>query len=327
MGEQRRKTGNNVAVFGSPMADSIWNLTDGPLRPGISTTAEMYTRIGGKGPNAGAVLANLGRVVYLVGQTGRDQEGEESRRVLKQQGLNVEFLSYHETLPTGGVALFATAGEDYADITLSHVANFDPNPQRIDDFFETMGNAIDSAYLTLEAPFIVTERIVRIAAESEQPIPLFCDASAFRDVPEAYLPLFRHIDTVAPNRYEAQSLLGEGVEIHSMADARVAAGKLLRYGSKEVIVTLGRDGAFYKSAGGEEIEVPPIPIYHELTDIGVGDAFRAVYHDAKQRGETTMEALDRARKAGAFVAAHTLEVKVTLQAINQWYGQEVARLH
>ena len=95
------------------------------------------------------------------------------------------------------------------------------------------------------------------------------------------------IDYITPNESEARELTG--IEINDLDDARKAAEILLARGIKNVIITLGVNGAFFKNAEFET-HVPAIKM-NAVDTTGAGDAFNGGFITAIADGKSIVEAL------------------------------------
>lgn len=86
----------------------------------------------------------------------------------------------------------------------------------------------------------------------------------------------KHTDIVQMNLDECRLLLGEGLEsTHTLLPA---AKRVAEAGPTQVIITLGKDGAFiYYRNGEERCELIPASTYTVLDTTGCGDCFTAGY--------------------------------------------------
>ena len=109
--------------------------------------------------------------------------------------------------------------------------------------------------------------------------------------PAPYRPLSNEllsmVDYITPNETEAGYLTG--VEINGIDDAKAAAKKLLSLGVKNVIITLGVNGAYYTD-GECEIHVPGIKV-KAVETTGAGDAFNGGFATAIGEGMDVETAL------------------------------------
>ena len=117
--------------------------------------------------------------------------------------------------------------------------------------------------------------------------------------PAPYRPLSSEllsmVDFITPNETEAAYLTG--IEINSVNDAKEAAKKLLSFGVRNVIITLGVNGAYYTD-GDREIHVGGIKV-NAVETTGAGDAFNGGFATALGEGMDIETALQFANCTAA----------------------------
>lgn len=103
--------------------------------------------------------------------------------------------------------------------------------------------------------------------------PFILNPAPYRPLTDELLAM---VDYITPNETEAGYLTG--IQINSVDDAKLAANKLLAAGVKNVIITLGVNGAYYTD-GVNEIHVPGIKV-KAVETTGAGDAFNGGFATA-----------------------------------------------
>lgn len=114
----------------------------------------------------------------------------------------------------------------------------------------------------------------------------------FQEVPDG---LFDGVDYVTPNETEAEFFTG--IPITDIESAKKGAKALCDMGVKNVIITLGVQGAFY-SGNGKEILVPGIKV-DAIDTTGAGDAFNGGFATAISENADIEKALQFANCTGA----------------------------
>ncbi len=99
---------------------------------------------------------------------------------------------------------------------------------------------------------------------------------------------------IKPNEEEIKKIFNKSIE------PKEASKKLNELGIKEVIISLGKDGAYYKD-DLKEIKIEPI-IGKAINTVGAGDSFVGGYLVGKQKGYSTEEVLKLANTCGASTA-------------------------
>ena len=107
--------------------------------------------------------------------------------------------------------------------------------------------------------------------------PFVLNTAPFQEIPDG---LLEGCDYITPNETEAQFF--SGVEIKSVEDASKAADILLGKNIKNVIITLGKTGVYFKNAQ-EEYFVPAIKV-NAVDTTGAGDAFNGGFATALANG-------------------------------------------
>ena len=101
--------------------------------------------------------------------------------------------------------------------------------------------------------------------------------------------IFSLIDYFTPNETEASFYANHPVE--TTEDAKQAANKFLQMGIKNVIITLGEQGAYFSNKN-ESIVVPATNLKSSVVDTtGAGDAFNAGLAVALAEGKNIKETL------------------------------------
>ncbi len=116
------------------------------------------------------------------------------------------------------------------------------------------------------------------------------------DIPNFTIEDFKDIKPlmIKPNKEEIKKIFNEDLTIEE------AANKLNNQGIKEVIVSLGEEGSYYKS-NKEDFKVKPI-IGKAINTVGAGDSFVGGYLVAKQKKLPIKETLIFANACGAATA-------------------------
>lgn len=114
----------------------------------------------------------------------------------------------------------------------------------------------------------------------------------FQEIPDGLLD---GVDYITPNETEAEFFTG--VKVETVEDASKAADVLLAKGVKNVVITLGKAGAYYKNAT-ESRHIEGITV-NAIDTTGAGDAFNGGFAAAKALGMPTDEALCYANCVGA----------------------------
>ncbi len=235
---------------------------------------------GGKGANQAVAAAKLGAEVYFIAKLGEDVFAEQSLNNFKKEGVNTKYVIQTKEAPSG-VALITVDDAGNNVIVVAPGANQMLSPE---DIRQAESDIISSGVLVaqLEVPLETVEFAAQLANSSG--VPFILDpAPAQKLSPE----LLKMVDVLTPNETEAQILTG--IEVTSNRDsARTAAKKLLEYGVKSVILTMGAKG--FLLANNERMESVPAVKVDAVDATAAGDAFTGSLAVGLAQGKTLADA-------------------------------------
>ena len=241
---------------------------------------------GGKGCNQAVAIARLGGKVNFISKIGKDSYGELALETLKKNKINTENIIQDTNSQTGvaGILVDKNSGKNAINVIVGAPTTLKIN--EIDNQINVIKNS--KIFLTqLEVPKDLTLHCLKVAKKNEC-ITILNPAPASEISKEFY----NNIDFFTPNETEAEFYTG--IKIINEKDAKQAADKLINFGIKKVIITLGEKGLFY-SNGNEEI-------YYKATSVkaidttGAGDAFNGGLAFGLSKGKSIKECLELANK-------------------------------
>jgi ribokinase len=221
---------------------------------------------GGKGSNQAIGAARLGARVSFISRVGKDTFGEMALRTYEAEGVDTEFLVLDGGVATGAAAILIEEGKGENAIVVTPGA---ANALRREDIDRAQVRIAESAvFMTqLELPVPVVEYGLRAA--HERGVRTVLNPAPACALDERILGL---CDYLTPNESEAAMLTG--LRVDSVADAKRAADVLLRRGARNVVMTLGANGALVKNSKITE-HVPAYYAGPTVETTGAGDAFNA----------------------------------------------------
>lgn len=218
---------------------------------------------GGKGANQAVAAAKLGAEVYFIAKIGDDVFAEQSLNNFKKEGINTKYVIQTNEAPSG-VALIIVDDAGNNIIVVAPGANRMLSP---DDVKKAESDITSSGALVaqLEVPLETVEFAAQLANNCG--VPFILDPAPAQELrPE----LLKMVDVLTPNETEAQILTG--IEVTSNRDsARKAVKKLLEYGVKSVILTMGAKG--FLLAADDKMEFVPAVKVDAVDATAAGDAF------------------------------------------------------
>jgi len=254
----------HVVVMGSFVADLAFRTPQLPAWGQTILGSEFRLGPGGKGSNQAVAAVRLGAKVAFITKLGRDPFGDLARNTYEREGIDARYCFVTEEHATGGAAIVVheTRGENA--IVVVPGSGFHLTAADVDRAAELIDQA--SVFMTqLEVPVAVAEHGLQRAHRSG--VPAILNPAPAMQLPERIYPL---CDYLTPNESEAAGLIGQPVE--SLEDAERAADEFLSRGVRNVVITLGEQGAFVKNAMVTR-HVPAIDAGPVVETTGAGDAF------------------------------------------------------
>jgi ribokinase len=242
-----------VTVMGSFVADVAFRVDRLPTWGETRMGQSFHLGPGGKGSNQAVAAARAGATVSFISKLGADPFGEIARTLYREEGIDTQFI-FSSPNPTGSEV-------DQATDLIANSAIF---------------------VAQLELPLATVEHGLRLAHTHH--IPTILNPAPATTLPATIYPL---CDYLTPNETEAAALTG--IPVTDLASAEKAATALLARGVRNVIVTLGAQGALIKNASLTQ-HVPAITAGPVVDTTGAGDAFNGGLATALAEGMHLIEA-------------------------------------
>src|SRR4030067_3399558 len=280
--------GKKILILGNCNVDFVFKIPRFH-HPGETILAESQgTFFGGKGANQSNTSKRLGGNVSFITQVGNDLYGKSYRRHLIKNGLDRNLILEDRKLPTGMAVIELTPkGENRIVAFLGANGSLSVKDLKR---LQSCWRGVDVFVTQLEIPLPTVERGSSLAKDQESLILL-------NPSPPAQLSphLLSLVDFIVPNEIEAQSLTG--IKWKSDQDIRKMAERLLKRGAKNVVITLGPKGLFFKNRC-EEIWMNAFRV-KVIDTTAAGDAFLGGLATRLAENKPIREALKFANGAGA----------------------------
>ena len=278
-----------IVVMGSFVVDLMGRADHLPA-PGETVKGGFFkVGPGGKGSNQGVAAKRMGADITMATKIGRDEFGDLAMKSFQNEEMNTELVFIDEEASTGAALIMVDENSSQNKILVTLGACETLNQSDI----EKIESAIDSAdiYLTqLETNVDAVEKTIEYAASKEKVIVLNpAPVQAISD------KIYRCIDIFTPNEVEAGILAG--MDVKDFDDARKAAEVFQSKGVKNVVITMGKLGAYLKTADEEAI----IESYtvDAVDTTGAGDAFNGGLVAGLGEGMSLLEATKYANAVAA----------------------------
>ncbi len=223
-----------ITVIGSSNTDLVATVPRLPSPGETVMGIDFIIAPGGKGANQAVAIARIGGDVTFIAKIGTDDNGKRSLENFKKDGINTEFVFQTDEVPSGVALIFVDKNGENMLVPVPG-ANGRLLPDDIDKARSAIENA-DIIVLQLEIPLETVKHTIEIAHKANVPIVLN-PAPGRKLEPD----LIKMISYITPNETEAEILTD--VKVIDYNTAEESGRKLLQFGAKTVIVTLGKRGA------------------------------------------------------------------------------------
>ncbi|TLN05733.1 ribokinase, partial [bacterium] len=272
-----------ILVIGSLNMDLVVRV---PRHPRLGETllgGAFQTFPGGKGANQAVAAARLGAPVRMLGRVGADGFGAALLAALQADGVDTTLIQ-KDPLAASGVALITVSEDGQNTIVVAAGANGRLSAADLlaaEEAFEGTGVVV----LQLEIPLPAVEAAARLGQKHGAAVVL--NPAPAQPLSDELLGL---VDYLVPNQPELGLLSGQ-------ADLEGGSQALLQRGVRNLVVTLGEQGARWVSTSGS-LEIPAFAV-RAVDTVAAGDAFVGAFAAALAEGRPEREALLRANAAGA----------------------------
>ena len=277
-----------ILILGNSNVDLVFKIPRFH-HPGETILAEsLATFFGGKGANQAITAKRLGGDVRFITKVGNDHYGKSYRHHLIKNGLDQRLILEDNKLPTGTAVIELTPrGENRIIAFLGANGSLSLNDlKRLERYWRGVGVFVTQ----LETPLPTVERGLKKAKDQGA-------LTLLNPSPPVHLPppILSLVDFIVPNELEAQFLAG--IKWKGKQEIRKTADRLLNMGVKNVVITLGPKGLFFKNRS-EEIWMEAFRV-NVIDTTAAGDAFLGALATSLSEDKPIQEALKFASGAGA----------------------------
>jgi ribokinase len=277
----------HILVFGSLNIDLTF-LVDHIVQPGETiSSASLLRSAGGKGANQAAALAKAGMDVFMAGKIGRD--GLFLLETLSSYGVNTEHVAIYDG--STGQALIQLDQNGQNAIVLYAGGN---TAITLDEIRHVIGNFGADDLIVLQNEIVYLREVIETAKARGMKVCL--NPSPYNEKIER-LPLDL-IDMFFVNEIEGAALAQTAP---SAPLTQVLDALTLRFPSAEILLTAGKEGAYYGFEGiREKGAIIDLPV---ADTTGAGDTFTGYFIAARQKNYDVPDALAIACKASSLAVS------------------------
>ena len=250
---------------------------------------------GGKGTNQALAAARLGADVSLIACVGDDLFAPVATQLYEFEGVSFEHIHRIEGVNTAvGMVTLLPSGEN------SIVGHLGANMHMKPSFVDAADDRIASSDIVLTQFEVPLEAATR-AMERGREHGALTMLNPAPSQPIADVDQLANVDLMTPNETEARILLG--LQPDDPTPTPDLARRLLDLGVREVVVTLGANGALVATETSTITHIPA-PTVNALDVTGAGDSFNAALAVGLGEGQELRDAVETACYAGAYCATH-----------------------
>jgi ribokinase len=255
---------NQVVLFGSFVVDLMARTPRLPT-PGETVRGSVFQcGPGGKGFNQGVAAHKAGAGVVMAIKLGRDAFADIALNAMNELGMDRTFVFFSEDVETGVALISVDEQSGQNEIVVVPGASGAITEKDTRSLEKTIEG---SAYLLtqLETNLDAIERVVDHAYRNR--VKVILNTAPVQNVSAG---LLSKAYIITPNEIEAEALTN--VKIAGEKDAAIAAAaEFHAKGVQNVIITLGKEGAFVSD--GKRAGIIPSPNVKAVDTTGAGDAF------------------------------------------------------
>jgi ribokinase len=281
-----------AVVLGSINFDCVAKADRLPQKGETLRGVSFGTFVGGKGANQSVQLALLGADVTFIGRVGNDDVGVTLKNSLLGHGVNTDHLTADPEASSGACSINL---DNQGQNTLLYVPGANEKIRR-----EDIDNAVDSIR---EADIFITQNEINLdmLEYGLETAKHFGITTLLNPAPALPLSdsIFALADYVVPNETETQGYCGFLPD--DDAALKRASEWFFGRGTKNVVITLGEQGAYYASPYGSEYAAGYR--VNAVDTTAAGDAFIGGFSYIVARGGAITDAMRFANACGALAAS------------------------
>jgi ribokinase len=268
-----------IIVVGSANTDMVVKIDQHPLPGETRLGGDFFMNAGGKGANQAVAAARLGGNVAFVAKVGNDIFGKQTLDGLTNENIDTSHVFIDDTAPSG-TALIIVNAEGENSIVVAPGANAKLS---VDDV-SAISKLPDTAFILIQLEIPIETIAAVIDSAKLNGTHVILNPAPAQLLSDSILDgLFLLI----PNESEASILTG--IQVTDLASASLAADALLQKGVSHVIITLGKQGAYFKSPFKELLI--PAPLVTAVDTTAAGDTFCGALTVAKTEGKDWEDAI------------------------------------
>ena len=228
----------------------------------------------------------------MLGAVGDDAFAPRLINNLRMHGVNCDSTTQHDGVASG-LAIIAVDLSGQNSIMVVPGANSKLSKSSV-QAAETLLKGSDCLMIQLETPIESVLEGIRLARRYG--VRVILDPAP---APSEIVPSLLQVDLICPNETEASDLTQ--MPVTNAKEAKAAAKQLQDLGAKNVVITMGSEGAILRQ-GETTTLIPAIPV-DAIDTTAAGDAFAGALAVRWSQTNNLLNAVRYANAAGAIAAS------------------------
>ncbi len=290
-----------IILLGEPLGLFMAN------EPGDLSEVRTFTSsIAGAEYNVAVGLARLGHQPAYCTRLGFDPMGEKILAGLRKNNISTDLVFQAEGEQTG---LMLKSSADRGDPEIAYYRKGSAAsriaPHDIDklDLYGCERLHVTGIFPAVsESALAATRRLISRAAALDLPISF--DPNLRPQLWESEKKMVSTLNSLAQGAETVLPGFSEGKRLTGEDTPEGVAAFYHNLGAKNVVVKIGKDGAYFSEKGGKSGYSPAFPVKVRVDTVGAGDGFAAGVISALAEGETLEEAAFRGNVMGAVQVAN-----------------------
>jgi 1-phosphofructokinase len=255
--------------------------------------SEELIKAGGKGINVSKLLKNLGEDSIILGYVGGFTGDELERKLVEDEKLKTDLIHVKKGFTRINVKIKADLETEI------NGPGLDISQKEVDELFNKLNNIKDGDYLFLSGsiPHALDQDFYKKIMESlkDKDVKIIVDTSghALKET----LDLRPYL--IKPNLRELEGIFD--IRIKDRKNLSTYSKKLQAMGARNIIVSLGKDGAYMVDEDGKEY-FSKAPQGKLIDSVGAGDSMVAGFVYGKDKGLSYEEAFKFSVASGSATA-------------------------
>lgn len=278
-----------ITIVGSMNIDLVSSMKEIPKIGETVLGNSFMQNTGGKGANQASAAAKLGSAVTIIGCIGDDIYGKLLINDLNANGVNVSCI---KTIPScsSGIAIIQVDEGGQNNIVVIPGSNYAITEKDIDNYTDVFLRS-NIVIMQMEIPFNIVQYTIVKAKK------LGC-TTILNPAPACELSsqILSNTDIIVPNEHELQRITK--IDCNTMEGIEKAAKSLLKYGIKNIIVTMGEKGVLHVDASHNEIY--PANKVNVIDTTAAGDAFLGGFASYYERTCDIAASINYGQRVSAF---------------------------